>query len=77
MKGGGHSYFGNSNAEGSLLIWTRPMERVELHDDFVPHAAPPSTMPQAAVSVGAGAIWGRVYDAVATGAGDMCKAAAV
>jgi FAD/FMN-containing dehydrogenase len=69
VKGGGHSYFGNSNAEGSLLIWTRPMERVELHDDFVPHAAPPSTMPQAAVSVGAGAIWGRVYDAVATRGG--------
>lgn len=26
MKGGGHSYFGNSNAADSLLVWTRALD---------------------------------------------------
>ena len=64
VKGGGHSYFGNSNAADSLLVWTRALDRVEMHDAFVPSAAPPGTPARAAVSVGAGAIWGRVYDTV-------------
>jgi hypothetical protein len=29
VRGGGHSYFGNSNAADSLLIWTRKMALVE------------------------------------------------
>ena len=61
VKGGGHSYFGNSNAAGSLLIWTRRMNQVELHDAFVPKYAPAGTVPIQAVSVGAGALWGPVY----------------
>ena len=67
VKGGGHSYQGTSNAPDSLLVWTRPMNDIALHDDFVPQgcAAPP----QPAVSVGAGAIWLHVYDAVTTKAG--------
>lgn len=69
VKGGGHSYFGNSNAAGSLLVWTRRMDSVELHDDFVPQGAPPGTAGEAAASVGAGAIWGRVYDSVAVNGG--------
>ena len=36
VKGGGHSYLGTSNAPDSLLIWTRPMDEIVLHDDFVP-----------------------------------------
>ena len=59
VKGGGHSYLGGSNAPDSLLVWTRAMDGIELHDAFVPsgsHAAPVK-----AVSVGAGCIWGRVY----------------
>src|SRR5258708_4031682 len=32
VKGGGHSYLGTSNAPDSLLIWTRAMNRVTLHD---------------------------------------------
>ena len=35
VKGGGHSYQGTSNAPDSLLIWTRAMDRIELHDAFV------------------------------------------
>lgn len=69
VKGGGHSYFGNSNAANSLLVWTRRMDSVELHDGFVPQGAPPGTAGEAAASIGAGAIWGRVYDAVAVKGG--------
>ena len=35
IKGGGHSYLGTSNAPDSLLIWTRFMDDVTLHDGFV------------------------------------------
>jgi FAD/FMN-containing dehydrogenase len=69
VKGGGHSYFGNSNAANSLLLWTRRLNRIELHDDFRPQGAPVSAGRTQAVSVGSGAIWGRVYDAVATKGG--------
>ncbi len=64
VKGGGHSYFGNSNADDSLLVWTRALDRVQMHDAFVPRGAPPATPARAAVSVGSGALWGRVYDEV-------------
>lgn len=67
VKGGGHSYLGTSNAPDSLLIWTRAMDDIVLHDGFVPRGC--STPPQPAVSVGAGAIWLHVYDAVTTKAG--------
>ncbi|MGH7155923.1 MAG: FAD-binding oxidoreductase [Acetobacteraceae bacterium] len=68
VKGGGHSYFGASNAADSLLIWTRPMQQVTLHDSFVPSACPSSTAAQA-VTVDPGAIWMRTYNAVSTGGG--------
>src|SRR5262245_3436133 len=69
-EGGGHSYVGGSNAPDSLLIWTRPnMRAVQLHDRFVPRGAAGLAGPEAAVSVGAGAIWMDVYDAVTTTAG--------
>jgi FAD/FMN-containing dehydrogenase len=70
VKGGGHSYVGGSNAPDSLLIWTRPnLRAVELHDRFVPRGAAGLVEPEPAVSVGAGAIWMDVYDAVTTTAG--------
>jgi FAD/FMN-containing dehydrogenase len=65
VKGGGHSYFGNSNAANSLLVWTRRMQSVQLHDTFIPSGAPISHGGDPGVSIGAGAIWGRVYDTVA------------
>lgn len=64
VKGGGHSYLGGSNAPDSLLIWTRDLERIELHDAFVPKGA--LAEPVTAVSVGAGCVWHDVYDAVTT-----------
>jgi hypothetical protein len=67
VKGGGHSYLGTSSAPDSLLIWTRRMNRVVLHDDFVPQDC--NIPPVPAVSVGAGAIWMHTYDAVTTHGG--------
>jgi FAD/FMN-containing dehydrogenase len=68
VKGGGHSYQGTSTAADSLLVWTRRMADVQLHEAFVAQGCehmPPSR----AVSVGAGALWSSVYDAVTTKGG--------
>ncbi len=67
VKGGGHSYLGGSNAPDSLLVWTKPMRAIELHDSFVAKGCKGPGEP--AVSVGAGAIWLEAYDAVTTKAG--------
>ena len=69
VKGGGHSYQGTSNGADSLLIWTRKMNRITLHDAFVGAGCAGEQAPQPAVTVEAGAIWGHVYDAVTTKAG--------
>ena len=69
VKGGGHSYFGTSNAPDSLLIWTRPMKAVTLTDAFIPRGAPASVAPVHAVTAEAGAMWIDLYDAVTTKAG--------
>ena len=67
VKGGGHSYQGTSNAPDSLLIWTRHMHDITLHDDFVPQGC--RNAPQRAVTVGSGTFWLQAYDAVTTKAG--------
>ncbi len=69
VKGGGHSFQGTSNAADSLLIWTRAMNTITLHDSFVPAGCERQAAPMRAVSVGAGALWAHVYDAVTTKAG--------
>ncbi len=69
VKGGGHSYQGTSNAADSLLVWTRRMNAVTLHDAFVGEGCAASARPQRAVTVEAGALWGHVYDAVTTKTG--------
>lgn len=69
VKGGGHSYHGTSNAPDSLLIWTRRMKDIRLIDGFVGAGCAGKVDPQPAVSVGAGAIWGQVYRAVAVEGG--------
>jgi FAD/FMN-containing dehydrogenase len=67
VKGGGHSYQGTSNAADSLLIWTRGMNAITLHDAFVAEGC--GNNPQRAVTIEAGALWGHAYDAVAVKAG--------
>jgi FAD/FMN-containing dehydrogenase len=69
VKGGGHSYQGTSCCADSLLIWTRAMDDIVLHDAFVPDGCAGKQAPRPAVSVGAGAIWLQTYDAVTTKAG--------
>ena len=69
VKGGGHSYQGTSNAPDSLLIWTRKMNAVTVHDAFIGAGCAGRHEAQQAVTVEAGAIWGHVYDAVTTRAG--------
>lgn len=69
VKGGGHSYQGTSNAPDSLLVWPRAMNDITLHDAFVGAGCAGTADPQPAVSLGAGAIWMHVYDAVMTKAG--------
>jgi FAD/FMN-containing dehydrogenase len=69
VKGGGHSYQGTSNAPDSLLVWTRRMNEVTLHDGFVGQGCTGRQEPVPAVSTGAGTVWGHVYDTVTTRAG--------
>ena len=69
VKGGGHSYQGTSNAPDSLLVWTRKMNAITLHDSFVPAGCAGQVAPARAVTIGAGALWAQVYDAVTTRAG--------
>ena len=69
VKGGGHSYQGTSNAADSLLIWTRRMNAVTLHDAFVGASCEGRAEPQPAVSIEPGAIWGHAYNEVTTKGG--------
>lgn len=69
VKGGAHSYQGRSSSEDSLLIWTRKMNDIALHDAFVPQGCSGNVSPQPGVSIGAGAIWMDAYDAVTTKGG--------
>jgi hypothetical protein len=68
VKGGGHSYQGTSNAADSLLIWTRQMQEIILHDAFVADGCA-GTEPRPAVTIEAGARWLPTYNAVTTKAG--------
>jgi len=69
VKGGGHSYLGTSNAPDSLLIWTRAMNAITLHDAFIAKGCEGSAAGVPAVSLGAGAIWMHSYDKVTTRGG--------
>jgi FAD/FMN-containing dehydrogenase len=69
VKGAAHSYLGTSNAPDSLLIWTRGLSEVRLHDDFVGAGCAGQVAPAPAVSLGAGCMWIDAYTAVTTRAG--------
>ncbi len=62
VRGGGHSYLGTSNAPDSLMIRTRAMDQIVMHDEFVGQGC--SDAPQRAVSVDTGNIWLKVYATV-------------
>ncbi|MFZ2059535.1 MAG: FAD-dependent oxidoreductase [Candidatus Binatus sp.] len=69
VKGGGHSYQGTSDAPDSLLIWTRHMDEIAMHPEFVPQGCEHTLQPQPAVTLGAGTIWIQAYDSVTTKGG--------
>ena len=69
VKGGGHSYQGTSEAADSLLVWTRHLNRVSLHDAFVAQGCAGIQPPQPAVTVQSGVMWIDAYDAVTTHGG--------
>lgn len=69
VKGTGHSYLGTSNAPDSLLVWTRGMNAVTLHDSFVGQGCEGKIAPVSAVTAGAGCVWIDLYTAVTTNAG--------
>ena len=69
VKGGGHSYLGTSNAPDSLLVWTRAMSEVTLHDAFVGQGCEGRVEPVPAVTAEAGAVWMDLYNAVTRDAG--------
>jgi FAD/FMN-containing dehydrogenase len=69
VKGGGHSYQGTSNAPDSLLIWTRHMHDITMHDGFVAQGCEQLQQPQPAVTLGAGTIGMQAYDAATTRGG--------
>jgi FAD/FMN-containing dehydrogenase len=69
VKGTGHSYLGTSNAPDSLLVWTRAMNAVSLHEAFVPAGCTGKVTPAPAVTAGAGAMWADLYHSVTAGAG--------
>jgi FAD/FMN-containing dehydrogenase len=69
VKGGGHSYQGTSNAPDSLLMWTRDMNDVTLHENWVARGCEGQAAPQRVASIGAGALWAHAYDAVTTRGG--------
>lgn len=69
VKGTGHSYQGTSDAPDSLLVWTRHMDEITMHDAFVPQGCFGTVPPKPAVSIKAGQIWGHTYNAVTTKGG--------
>jgi FAD/FMN-containing dehydrogenase len=69
VKGAGHSYQGTSNAPDSLLIWTRAMDKVTVHDAFTPQGCEGKIAACPAVTAEAGAVWIDLYHAVVSEAG--------
>ena len=69
VKGAGHSYLGTSNAPDSLLIWTRAMNKVMLHDAFVGAGCEGKFAPVPAVTAESGAVWIDLYNVVTAQAG--------
>lgn len=69
VKGGGRSYQGTSSAPDSLLIWTRKMNTIVIHEAFIAAGCAGKQGAVPAVTVDAGAIWMHNYDAVTAKAG--------
>ena len=69
VKGGGHSYQGTSNSADSLLIWTKALNKIDLHQNFVADGCDAAQSPMPAVTIGSGALWLQAYTEVTTKGG--------
>jgi FAD/FMN-containing dehydrogenase len=69
VKGGGHSLLGTSSAADSLLIWTRKLSNLELHEAFLPAGAGLDDEPLQTATFGSGCLLMDVYRAVTTRSG--------
>jgi FAD/FMN-containing dehydrogenase len=74
VKGGGHSLLGTSNAPDSLLVWTRKLSDIELHDSFIPQGAAQGIEPIEAATFGSGCMLMDAYTAVTTIGGRFVQA---
>lgn len=61
IKGTGHDYLGRSNAPDSLLIWTHPMRKVEIIEQFIPEGCSPTHKKVTALTAEAGTRWLEAY----------------
>ncbi|MFZ6691477.1 FAD-dependent oxidoreductase [Undibacterium sp. SXout20W] len=61
IRGGAHSYFGQSCKAESVVLWTAGMRDIKMQVNFRPAGAPDSDQPQHVVHVGSGCTWGEVY----------------
>ncbi|MEO6130741.1 MAG: FAD-dependent oxidoreductase [Saprospiraceae bacterium] len=66
VKGGGHSYQGTSNSADSLLVWTRGMNKILVHESFIAEGCESTQRPQPAVTIEAGVLWLQAYNEVTT-----------
>jgi FAD/FMN-containing dehydrogenase len=68
VKGTGHDYLGRSASAESLMLWTRRMSEVRVHDSFTPAGSAAESGSGAgvpAVTLGAGVRWLDAYRALA------------
>ncbi|XP_024541102.1 uncharacterized FAD-linked oxidoreductase ARB_02478 [Selaginella moellendorffii] len=66
VRGGAHSYHGQSTEAGSMVVWTRDLRNISFSDDFRPAGCNAGQRGQSAVKVHAGDVWEDVYRAADT-----------
>ncbi len=64
VKGMGGDYYGRSSGPSdALLVWTRGLDEITVHDNFRAHGAPASVPDVRAITVSAGNAWLHAYQA--------------
>ncbi|KDR72263.1 hypothetical protein GALMADRAFT_767519 [Galerina marginata CBS 339.88] len=62
IRNTGHDYKGRSSQIGSLALWTHNLRSITYDKQFIPKACGKSVTPLAAVTYGAGVVWGDLYN---------------
>lgn len=61
IKNSGHSYVEDSTGKGSLLLWTRKLQKTSYDANFIPEGCPSGTSYDA-ITIGAGINCGEAYE---------------